>query len=62
MMLFVRSLFSIGFIVLGALVIARVVPFFPQAGFRVAPGVALGLAMIGLGAYRIAQLRRMRNS
>lgn len=60
-MLLIRSLFSIAFIVLGALVIARILPLFSQAGFRIIPGFVLGLAMIALGAYRIAQVRRMRN-
>jgi hypothetical protein len=60
-MLLIRTVFSIAFIVLGALVIARIVPFFPQAGLRIVPGFVLGVAMIALGAYRIAQVRRMRN-
>jgi hypothetical protein len=59
--LFIRSLFSVAFIVLGALVIARVIPLFPEAGFRIVPGLVLGLAMMALGAYRIVQVRRMRN-
>jgi hypothetical protein len=60
-MLFIRTVFSIAFIVLGALVIARIVSFFPQAGFRIVPGLVLGLAMIALGGYRIAQVARTRN-
>jgi hypothetical protein len=58
-----RAILSVGLIVLGAIIIARVF----QAGYTshsvvsLLPGVVLGVAMIALGIVRLSMIRRMRS-
>jgi hypothetical protein len=61
-LLWVRGAFGIGFIGLGCLVLARLLPFAPKAGLQVAPGIVLGLAMIALGVHRMLLIRRILRS
>jgi uncharacterized membrane protein YhaH (DUF805 family) len=62
-MLMLRAGFAAGFVVFGSIVVVRLLAFAPQAGFKIVPGVVLGLAMIGLGVHRIALIvRRLRSA
>jgi uncharacterized membrane protein HdeD (DUF308 family) len=54
-----RALFGVGFIVLGALALARVLATSAPSSSK-AVGAALGVAMIGLGIARIVQYLRWR--
>lgn len=56
-----RAAFGLGFVVLGALALYRVLSAAAPPGSKVMGGV-LGAAMIGLGAVRIVQYARWRRA
>lgn len=60
-MLMLRGVLAMGFVVFGTVVTLRLLAYAPQAGFKVVPGVVLGLAMIALGIHRLLLIMRLRN-
>ncbi len=62
MLLIARAALAVGFVVFGSIVAARLLMYAPQAGFRIVPGIVLGLAMIALGVHRIALIVRLRRN
>ncbi len=48
-----RAVLSTAMVVFGAAIIVRLLPY----GLKGVPGLVLGAAMIGLGLYRLNQLR-----
>jgi hypothetical protein len=53
-MLAIRTLLALGMIVAGAAIFIKILPYGVAQGFT---GLVLGAAMIGLGLYRLYQLR-----
>lgn len=54
-MIVVRTLLGIAMMVVGGIIVARMLPFGVQRTYM---GIILGLAMMGLGAYRLHLLYR----
>lgn len=53
-MILVRTLLAAAFVALGAVIAVRMFSLAPQSGFKIVPGLVLGLAMIALGVHRLA--------
>jgi hypothetical protein len=58
-MLLVRGALALAMIVCGVVILARMLESL-GAGFAILPGVVLGVAMIALGAHRLALILRVR--
>jgi len=54
-MIVVRALLAIAMMVVGGLIVVRMLPYGIQQTFT---GLVLGLAMLGLGAFRLHQIYR----
>jgi len=61
-MIVLRGALSLAMVGLGSVLVIRMLAMFHSGGFGIFPGLVLGVAMIALGAHRIALILRARGS